>query len=236
MKRKTAVLVISYLSCAAVFLGGAAIYQNQKAQQYEMYLAENYQHAFEELVSGLEDMDTALRKSLYAMSPAMICATNAEVFAKAMTAQMALGVLPFSTNELESTAGFINRVGDYAYVLSHSASKGYSDEDRERLRVLADNADLLAQNLRQLRLDLVEGRLEMDSMVKAEHLLDDSAETMSTVGDTMHLIEQEFPETPALVYDGPFSEHLTDGTAKLIEGKKEVSENEARAFRGIPAR
>ncbi len=228
MKRKTAVLVISYLSCAAVFLGGAAIFQNQKAQQYEMYLAENYQHAFEELVNGMEEMDTALRKSLYAMSPAMIYAANAEVFAKAMTAQMALGVLPFSTHELESTAGFINRVGDYAYALAHSASKGYSDTDRESLLTLAENADLLAQNLRQLRLDLVEGRLEMDSMVKAEHLLDDSAEAMATVGDTMRLIEQEFPETPALVYDGPFSEHLTDSTPRLIEGKNEVSENEAR--------
>lgn len=228
MKRKTAILAISYLSCAAVFLGGVAIYQDHRAEQYEMYLAENYQHAFEELVSGIEEIDTALRKSLYAMSPAMISATNTEVFAKAMTAQMALGVLPFSTQELESTAAFISRVGDYASALAHDAGRGYTQEETDGLRSLADTADLLAQNLRQLRLDLVEGRLEMDSMVQAEYLLDDTAEELVTVGSTMRLIEQEFPETPALVYDGPFSEHITDSTPKLIDGKNEISESEAR--------
>ena len=56
----------------------------------------------------------------------MISAVCTDVFGKAMTAQMSLGALPFSTQELEKTAGFISRVGDYAYSLSR-AGREYTD-------------------------------------------------------------------------------------------------------------
>ncbi len=124
MRRKWAILSISYLSCAVVALGIFSWAQYNRAETYNRQVAASYQHAFAELVTSMSEIDTALQKSLYATSPTMAGAICTEVFGKAMTAQMTLGVLPFSTQELEQTASFISRVGDYAYSLSRSALRG----------------------------------------------------------------------------------------------------------------
>ena len=95
------------------------IYVNyQNAETYKRTINNNYQHAFAELVTCVGEVDSSLQKSLYATSPSMVSSVCTEVFGKAMSAQMAMGELPFSSYELEHTAGFITKLGDYAYMLS----------------------------------------------------------------------------------------------------------------------
>ncbi len=230
-KKKAAVLTVSYLTAAVIALGVLAGVNHERAKLYERYVSNNYQHAFTELVTAVSEMDTALRKSVYATSPAMISAVCTELFGKAMTAQMSLGVLPFSSQELEQTSGFISRVGDYAYVLSRSAAagNGYSQEELENLKALSDTAQLLADNMRSLQTDLMDGVLTMDEVEASQRRAAQTQESMpATLGGSMRLVEKEFPETPSLIYDGPFSEHITRSRPKLLEGLEQVSEDEAR--------
>lgn len=230
-RKKAVVLTVSYLSAAVIVLGILAGTNYQRAETYKRYVTANYQHAFSELVTAVSEMDTALQKSLYATSPAMVSAVCTEVFGKAMTAQMSLGVLPFSTQELEQTAGFISRVGDYAYALSKSAMSGagYTDEELENLRSLSDTANLLSSNMKSLQTDLMDGVLTMDELEQAQNRLDNAEESMpQTLGGSMRLIEQEFPEIPSLVYDGPFSEHITKQEPVALKGLAEVDEDQAR--------
>ena len=231
MKRKTATLIISYFCAALAVLGVFAHSQYKRAEDYSRYLASNYQHAFDELVSGMSQIDSALQKSLYAASPGITGAILTEIFGKAMMVQQALGILPCNTIELEQTAGFISRVGDYSYALSRSASSGtgYSGEERENLKKLSETASLLSQNLNSMQMDMNEGTLTMDDLRAG---LDSQGayggEIPNTVGGSMRLIEGEFPEIPALIYDGPFSQHLTGREPMMLRGSKEFSEDEAR--------
>lgn len=231
MKKKYAVITISFLAVASLVLGGFAYANHERAEAYKIHMDNNYQHAFDELVTAVSEMDTALQKSVYATSPSVAGAVCTEVFGKAMTAQMSLGVLPFSTQELEQISGFISRVGDYAYSLSRAASagQGYTDEQRENLKALAGTASLLAQNMKSLQTDMFDGVLTMDELVKSEQTLDELEETqVQTVGGSMRLIEQEFPEVPGLIYDGPFSQHLADSSPKMLEGGEAIDENAGR--------
>ena len=145
MKRKGFIIIISYLSCAAIALGVYCGMLSRKSKALENSVQANYQHAFTELVTSVEEIDTALQKSLYATTPSMASSVCAEVFGKAMTAQMSLGVLPYSSQELEQTAGFISRVGDYAFALTRLTASGepYTDEQRENLKALSGSASLL---------------------------------------------------------------------------------------------
>ena len=231
MKKRTAILTISFLSAAVVALCAWGFVQHARAERYQITAEAGYQRAFGELVSSLTEIDSALQKSLYATSPATAGALCTEVFGKAMMAQMSLGVLPFSTQELEQTAGFISRVGDYAYMLSRAAAKGssYTDEQRENLAALSDTATILAQNMTQLQTDMSDGRLTMDELKNAEDRLDTAKESLpTTLSGSMRLIEQEFPEVPSLIYDGPFSEHLTNASPRFLENLRAFSEEEAR--------
>lgn len=230
MKKRTAVLTISYLCAAVIALGAWGYTQHCRAEKSAIAVRANYQHAFGELVTSLTELDSCLQKSLYATSPGTAGALCTQAFGKAMTAQMSLGVLPFSTQELEQTAGFISRVGDYAYMLSRSAAKGgaYTDEQRENLAALSDTASILAQNMQQLQADISDGHLTMDELTSSEKRLDEAEESLpTTIGGSMRLIEQEFPEVPSLIYDGPFSEHLNKAEPLFLKDLQEFSEDEA---------
>lgn len=241
IRKPTAVAIIAVLAAAAVALGIVALTQSRRAGEYERTAAANYQHAFGELVTSVSELDTALQKGLYATSPSMVSAVCTEIFGKAMTAQMSLGVLPFSSQELEQTSGFISRVGDYAYALSRNAARGesYTDEELQNLRTLSDTASTLAANMKSLQTDLQDGVLTMDELGGAQNKLEgvDAAAGQNTVGSSMRLIEKEFPETPSLIYDGPFSEHITNARPKLLEGLDAVDEAKAKkaaaAFTGL---
>ncbi len=231
MMRKTVIFTISLLLVAVVALGVFAYGSYKRAEILENTTAMNYQHAFSELRTGLSEMDTALQKSVYARGAEMESAVCAEIFSKAMTAQMALGVLPFSTQELEQTAGFISRVGDYAFAMTRQAAAGgLTDEQRESLRSLSDTASLLAQNISQMQTDMSDGRLTMDELLQSEARLDEIEDSQlpQTLSEGMKLMESEFPETPSLIYDGPFSEHLKQQSPKMLEDRDSVSQAEGR--------
>ncbi|MBR2880432.1 MAG: germination protein YpeB, partial [Oscillospiraceae bacterium] len=70
-KWKAAIIAICILSATALGLGIYAAAANAKAEKYKMQIANNYQHAFDELVTAVGEMDSALQKSQYATSPAL---------------------------------------------------------------------------------------------------------------------------------------------------------------------
>lgn len=229
--RKRTILAVSYLAAAAVVFGVLAGVNYERAEQYERMMANNYQHAFDELVTAVTEVDAALQKSVYATSTNMAGSLCTEIFGKAMTAQMSLGVLPFSSQELEQTSGFISRVGDYAYALSRAAAAGrtITDEQLDNLRGLSDTASILALNLKSMQSDLQDGHLTLTELRRAQSTLDENTDGRAAyAGDSIRLIEQEFPEIPSLIYDGPFSEHLSGAAPKGLEGLDEVDEETAR--------
>lgn len=231
MKRKYIIFVSSLLILAVVSLGVYSWSEHRRAEMYKSTVMHNYEHAFSELVTSVSQMNTALQKSVYATSPSMVNTVCTEVFGKAMTAQMSLGVMPFSSVEMEQTAAFISKVGDYAYSLSRSAGEeGYSDEQLENLKSLSAMASVLSQNLIQIHADMSGGVITMDDILQSEKKLDKAEKEAlpATIGDGMRLIEKEFPEAPELIYDGPFSSHLENCEPKLLKGLESVTQEQAR--------
>ena len=232
MKRgkKAAIVAISYLSAAALVLGVLAWTEHRRAETWETNAANDDQRAFGQLVTAVGEVDNALQKSLYVTSPSLAGAICAEVFGKALTAQAAVSALPFSSQELERTDGFLSRVGDYALALSRGAlaGRGLTEEERENLRALSDAAEVLSLNLKELQGGLQDGSLSLRELRQAGATLSAGTEGPGWVGDRLSLMEREFPELPSLIYDGPFSEHLTGQAPRALEGLPEADENEAR--------
>ena len=229
-KRRGRIRAYSYLLAAAAVLGVLSLTYYRRARTWQREAENQYAHAFRELVTAVEELDSALEKSLYATSPGMVNAVCTEVFGKAMTAQMSLGVLPFSPEELERTSGFISRVGDYAFSLARGALTGAqtAPETLENLRSLSETADVLSENLREMERELEAGRLRISALSRAEKSVAEAENALPALGDGMRLIEREFPELPSLIYDGPFSEHLTGQTPRALEGLEEVEQEAAR--------
>ncbi len=230
-RKKRIVLLTSYTLAGFIALGGLAYSYHLKAEGYKLQLENDYQRAFSELVFGVSELDTSLQKSLYAITPSMLSSVCTEVYGKAQAAQYALGELPFSTDQFQNTSGFITKIGDYTYMLSKKAGSGEAigDEEQQNLVKLSQTATVLADNLNQLMADVNADGVsiaKMEALSRTAGKIGSDA-TSGILEDNFSLMEGEFPETPTLIYDGPFSSHIAGRTPKLLEGKDEITAEEA---------
>ena len=230
--RPAAVRAASFLIAAFLVVAGLAVQAHRRAETYHRYLQYGYHHAFSELTTAVQELDTALQKGIYATSPALLSPLYTQIYGKAMSAQMALGELPFANVELEQTASFVAKIGDYAMALSRSTAQngGTSQEDHETLKALSQSASQLSQTLQDLQGDLYSGALALEDTADAEaRLAQAQGETgEEPAGSVFQDIEADFPEVPSLIYDGPFSEHLSGRTPLALEGLPQVGMDEAR--------
>ena len=139
-RRRNLVRAARFLLAAFLVVGGFALQARAQADTYRRYLENGYRHAFAELSANLNELDVALQKGVYATSPSMLGSLCTQIYGKAMSAQMALGELPYSNVELEQTAAFLAKLGDYAAALSKSSSVtgSCSAEQREALRAFGE--------------------------------------------------------------------------------------------------
>lgn len=230
MKKRTTIRVMTFLSAAVIVMSVLAWSGMRKARVLELYTRANTQHAFDELVTSMSELSNALEKSVYARDPSLESALCTQIMARAMTGQMAMGVLPYSSQELEQTSGFLSKVGDYAGVLSRSVGTngGYTKEEMQALKSLSETASILSVNLQDMQHRMMQGELTMEEVYQVAESLEAGEEQAPLAGEVFQTIETEFPEMPTLIYDGPFSESLTSPVARFLEDMEEVSEEQAK--------
>ena len=242
-KRNIQVLAVSFTAAAFAVSVGFGVQGYARAEDYRRQLDNGYRQAFTELTTAAGELDAALEKVTYATTPALFASLCAQAYAKALAAQSALGELPYGNVELEQTAAFFAKAGDYAMAMARGAgAEGVCTvENRETLRGLAAAAGELSATLQALQLQLDGGALHPEDVAAAEARLAAAQEDGGPVtsGSAFQTVEADFPQVPTLIYDGPFSEHLSSRTPQMLEGLPQVTEEEARraaaAFAGLRA-
>lgn len=225
MKKSTRVLIFTCLAVVFVATVGFAVREHARAQQAERLLSNTYYHAFTELTTAAGELDSALQKVTYTTPGPLQDSLYQQIYAKALAAQYALGELPYASMELEQTAAFFAKTGDYAM----SLTRGGTSDAREQLAALSRIAEDLSVSLNQLQGELEAGALDLNRVTQATRRLSDSeAKSEMDGGVTFQTVESDFPELPSLVYDGPFSEHMSAAVPKVLEGLSDVTPEEAR--------
>ncbi len=212
MKKKTAVLVISYFSAAVLLLGLFAALQEQAVADAGRAGRYGGESAFEELCAAVGDMSLALEKGALAASPGLQAALCADAYASAAAALTALGQLPFASQELERTAAFLSKAGDYTRCLTRvsAGGGGWSEEERKAMASLGEAAAWLRSALEEQRGALASGLAEADSTREA-----------------LLAAEEAFPEGELPPYDGRYSRSCLDRECAMLRGKAATSEREA---------
>ena len=231
-KQKIRVLTASFLAAAFAVTAGFAIQGHAKARQYRRLLDNSYLHAFAELTTAAGELEVALTKVSHATSPALFASLCAQAYSKAQAAQAALGELPYGNVELEQTAAFLARAGDYAMALAQgtTAELVCTDDHRDTLSQLSQAAGELSLTLETLQAQLTAGAIRPEDLAEArERLAAEDGGGQVEGGSAFQSVEADFPEVPTLIYDGPFSQHLDGRTPKMLVGLPQVTEEQARA-------
>lgn len=225
MKKRTRVLIFTCLAVVFIATVGFAVQERARAQQAERLLSNTYYHAFTELTTAAGELDSALQKVTYTTPGPLQDSLYQQIYAKALAAQYALGELPYASMELEQTAAFFAKTGDYAM----SLTRGGTSDAGEQLAALSKIAENLSVSLNQLQGELEAGALDLDRVTQAARQLSSAEESAEVNGGvTFQTVESDFPELPSLVYDGPFSEHMSAAVPKALEGLSQVTAEEAR--------
>ncbi len=212
----------------------AVLVNNQKKTKQA---SENsYNMAFYELVDYVQNVEVYLAKALISSTPEHGAETLTNVWREANLAQAYLAQLPIESQELENTEKFLNQVSDYSYSLSRKNiyNESLTDDDLKNLKDLHSYSVELENVLNQLSDDLNSGRIKWNELSNKGEVV--FAQQVSTSAlDGFSSLEENFHEYSGLIYDGAFSEHLTNSEKKGLTGEdidEEAAKQKAIEFIG----
>ena len=205
---------------------GVILYNKQK--EYRQTSENRYNMAFYELVDYVQNVDIYLAKSLISTTPEQGAETLTNLWREANLAQSYLSMLPIESQELETTEKFLNQVSDYSYSLSRKNiyNESLNEEDLKNLKELHGYSTELKNTLNQLSDDINTGRVKWGELTKKGTVA--FATQVSNISkESFDNLEENFHEYSGLIYDGAYSEHLTNQEKRGLTGE-DVDEETAK--------
>lgn len=205
--RKMLTLVVTLVSIILVL--GVIIFKKQL--EYRGLAENSYNNAFYQLVEYVNQTEVLLAKSTITNSSKHGAETLTNIWRDSTLAESYLARLPIGTQELETTQKFLNQLSDYSYTLANKTIGGedLAQEDLDNLTKLHEYCSLLKDTLNQLEVDLYSGNIKWGELEKAggEALIQEASNlSQSSFGS----IVEDLHEYAGLIYDGAFSNHMTN--------------------------
>ncbi len=218
ISRRCLVRIISFSLAIIAVLGAANLIYMKKLATAERSIEYGYMQAVEDLASSADKISATLTKGMYVTSPEMLNRLSTELISHAETAKSSLNSLPVYGQELEKTEKFLTQIGNYAYSMANQAP---SYENYMRLETLCQNAEDFSNSLWELKSKFVASDQTISQLFA-------DLNTDSFITESFTRLENGFSETPTLIYDGPFSDHILNKTPEMTKNAAEITEEQAR--------
>ncbi len=208
-------IVISSFLVILALLGYIFKIRNDNKQALE----NKYNQAFFEMSSYIENIDTLLAKSLISNDPTHGARTMSEIWRQANLAKTNLSQLPIDQNLISQTSKFLSQTSDFSHALTLQTidQVPITNDQMGQIKSLSDYANKLQTSILELSSQINEGRLSWNEITNK------GSNTFSKLGadntNSFQQISDNFQDYPGLIYDGPFSDHITDLEPKGLTGK-----------------
>ncbi|MBR3691417.1 MAG: germination protein YpeB [Clostridia bacterium] len=210
-------LFLLLLSLAAIIFAAVTL---TEAHQSKTELLEGHRRTAASLSSDLSQMDAALKKLAVCTSSEGQSVLAADVWRHAAAAEQSLESLPLRGEEFANLEKYINRTGDFAYSLIRRAAgeNMLLEDERKALLQLSGIAGKVCAGLQNA------AGANFDPAYFRE-----VGGALSGLSEAVLSVESDFPESPVLLYDGPFSDHMLSLTpACVAESPREMTAEEAK--------
>lgn len=230
VSRRAKVRLASFSLAAFLVLGGFWLDAHLSLGASQTQLEYGYRRALGDLTDYVAGMQSTLQKARYASAASTQSAVSAELLEQSGGAKAALAALPFSHEKTERISRFLSQSGDYAMALTRKAFTGapLDHTDLEGLSTLERYAGILSEALADLQARLT---AEGADIVQSVSLLNnvEVIEQIPLLDDDFDAVAEEFSAFPALLYDGPFSDHISRREPLFLQGRESATQEEAAA-------
>ena len=221
MEKRHSTHLLCFVLALSVIFAGSTFYYAYRESQYKAYVQTQHENSLSQVLNSLNQLETSLEKAQYVPAGAMRQTLAADVWSESLLASAALSSLPLGDQRLEQVETYISQVGDYAYYLMRNGAYDRADsEEWAKLCSLCDNAAGMLESMDQLK-------EQVDTGSAAFRLVTADVQASDGVSDVMSKINDEFPEYASLIYDGPYSDHISQRTAKALENQPALTTEEA---------
>lgn len=216
-----AIIVIAAITVLSVFLG---ISKSQEAK-WMANSEYNYENAYYTLTDSLLNMENGLSKLRVTRTQSLVNEMLIEIAMNSQTAVANLTTLSYNGYDMSAVIKYCNQVGDYCKYLAQKIANGIdlTDEDRNNLDGLYQATYKLGKSLGGVKESLVAGKKIVGGI---EKLNVDFVNIATSLGDGTI-------EYPSLIYDGAFSDSLTDREVKGLSGEDISKDGQEDRIKGI---
>ncbi len=217
---------VALMIIAALTVWG--IYERNYAEDIRQELDDQYNRAFFDMVGYIKNVETLLAKSTISASADKTAMTLQEAWRQANLAQTNLGQLPVTQPVLANTSKFLTQVGDLSLTLDNQNIRGtkITDKQYETVRRMYKYSVSLNDSLNKLQGDIVSGQIKWGELADKGTKLFSKTTTSEAMGKIQDL-DTTFQDYPTLIYDGPFSDHMSTMEARGLTGE-DVTIEQAR--------
>lgn len=221
-KRRQFFLLSTILLLVTVF----ALFQYKRAEDLSYHRNLEYNRVFAELTEYVDDLEITLLKGQIVSTPMQMAKLSADLHSQASGAKANLALLPIDGKNLEKTSEFLSQVGEYSSCISEKMLRGetLSKKEIQTMQQLCQYADTLKKSLDEMLIGINEGKITFN---KKNNTIPAFKGGKVAMASELAALEEEFHNYPSLIYDGPFSQHLTLKESLLTKGKAELTEKQA---------
>ncbi len=158
-----------------------------------------------------------------------------DVWSHANIAQAELTRLPLAAQTVYKTAKFLSQTGDFAHIQAQKNAEGkeLSGEDRQTLNRLRQNAIEVVESLQTVEQQVLAGKINWVELVQKTRAKLGGDDDVDYYGGSFNDIRDEMTNVPVLIYDGPFSDHITERKPVDLKGEKISKENAQKKAREV---
>lgn len=228
---RTLVRITSFTISAFIVLGGFAVAGYNTANYYKDNLEYTYERALDELSNHIANLESTLTKGMYANTKPQQYSLSAKLLSQSDNAKASLSQLPLSDVDLSNINKFVAQVGDFSSYISQKISRDETlgSEDLETLRILCQYARTINTDLQDITARYSDGGMTIVQTKNLIQNLSRNTQNQETpfINSGFHDMNEGFTDFPTMIYDGPFSDHITQMEPKFLKDKPEISQDEA---------
>lgn len=222
-KRTITALAISTAILGATSLGfgiGFGVV-GARADDYGTKLENVYESNFYSLLDSVNNLENKLSKVLVSNTASYQRKTLLEASQNASEAEIAVASLPLKSGDRDETIKLVNQIGGYTQTVADELVSGeLTEEERETLEEIYQSVSALKAQLNDFA-----RKLESDySILDASLSLDGDNNLLA---ENLASVKRQNVEYPTMIYDGPFSDSVTNAEVKGLKGSV-VSREEAK--------
>lgn len=191
--------------------------------QYRTFLQNQYQRAFRDLITDVENVKILLDKAEVTASSVQSNTLMTQLWKNGHSATQNLGLLPITQGVLGKTEKFLNQLSDFSLSLSrqNAAQKLMTPEQQKQLTQLSNYSANLVNDLRTMQQDINKNKIWFGEIAKKGTFYMKKASENIT-DKSFGGLEKQFTDYPAMIYDGPFSDNVIEGNPKGLVNEKDI--------------